>query len=238
MKIRVTLLFIFLASIVHAQYDYYYATQPTFGLGVGYNLTSVLGDDVRPLEISFRYRINNNNMIQLLVPFVRQNDAYASQGHADMELIDTSLSTEKRLFGIGLDYDYVMRSFMKLDFVVGMRAEYQFYKYKTNLTNNYLFTGTTWGGGISGTDLRYSNKSTRNFIISPNAGLRLSLGNFDIDAKFLLSMLSTRGDTDHRIVAQEPETSSKLSVSKEWTDQISNKFKLKPAVVMSMSYFF
>ena len=69
MKQRLTLLLLLIASVAHAQYDYYY-DGPMFGVGVGYNFTSLVDDDVRPFEISLRYRINNDNLLQLFVPFL------------------------------------------------------------------------------------------------------------------------------------------------------------------------
>ena len=88
------------------------------------------------------------------------------------------------------------------------------------------------------TDLTSLSKKTRNIIISPNVGMRLYLNKFAIDAKFLLSMISTRGDVNHTIEAKKNLQPSSVSTTEEWTDEISNKFKLKPAVMVSMSYFF
>lgn len=237
MKQRLTLLLLLIASVAHAQYDYYY-DGPMFGVGAGYNFASVVGDDVRPFEISLRYRINNDNLLQLFVPFLWQNDAYKSQNHPEMELIDISLDTKKRLYGIGVDYDYALQRYSSLDFVIGLRAEYQRYEYLSNLANNHRLGDTQLDDGLYPVDLRYRNKKTNNYIISPNIGMRFNLYRFSVDAKFLLSMLSMRGDVDHRIEAREPSVSSKVSITEEWTDEISNKFKLKPGIMVSMSYFF
>lgn len=240
MKTKLTLLFICIVSLAHSQYDDYYYTvdQPMFGLGVGYNFVSMVGNDVRPVEVSFRYRINSNNMLQLYVSFLHQNDDFTSQGHPDMELIDTSLDSKKRLYGVGLDYDYALQTFSALDFVIGLRAEYLLYKYTTHLTNNYMKATEGLTNSYTSTELTSMNKKTRNYIISPNVGMRLYMNKFTIDAKFLLSMISTRGDVDHRIEAKKNLPSNIVSTTEEWTDEISNKFKLKPAVMMSMSYFF
>lgn len=239
MKTKLTLLFICIVSLAHAQYDDYYYTvdQPMFGLGVGYNLVSMVGNDVRPVEVSFRYRINSNNMMQLYVPFLHQNDDFTSQVHPDIELVNTSLDSKKRLYGVGLDYDYALQTFWALDFVIGLRAEYQLYKYTTHLTNNYMKGTEGLTNSYTSTDLTSMNKKTRNYIISPNVGMRLYMNKFAIDGKFLLSMMSIRGDVDHRIEAKK-NLPSNLLIAEEWTDEISNKFKLKPAAMMSVSYFF
>lgn len=237
MKSKLTLLLLFIVSFAHAQYDYYY-DDPMFGVGVGYNFISIVGDDVRPVELSFRYRINRNNLLQLYVPFLRQDDSFKSKGHSEMKLVNTSLDTKKRLYGIGLDYDYALKSFSSLDFVIGLRAEYQLYKYRTNLTNKYMTGSSQSSNDFNATDLTYRNKETSNYVVSPNAGFRLRLNRFSIDAKFLLSMLSMRGDVDNRIESRKGVPSNETSTTDEWIDEISNKFKLKPAIMMSMSYFF
>ena len=237
MKTRLTLFFLLIVSITQAQYNYYY-DDPAFGVGFGTNLTSIVGEDVHPTEISLRYRINSSNMLQLLVPILRQKNSFQSQGHTNFELIETSLDTEKQLYGIGLDYDYALQRFASFDFVIGLRAEYQRYKYTSNLTNSHLSGSSSSGNDYGAAELTFYDKKTRNYIISPNVGLRLKWKRVSIDTKFLLSMLSIRGYVDNRIEAREPSISSKVSITKEWTDHISNKFKLKPGVVISTSYFF
>lgn len=234
MKSKLTFLFIFifLGSIAQAQYDSY-PNGTMLGAGIGYNLISIVGDDVRPIDVSFRCRFNNVHSLQLFLPFWKQKDAYKSKGFPEMELMKTSLDSKKRLFGVGIDYDYALRSFSSLDFVIGLRAEYQYYKYETNLTNRY-----PPGNDLSGAEITFSSKKTNNYIISPNAGMRLNFNRFSVDAKFLLSMLSRNGDVNNRITVKEPTSSSKVSITKEWTDDITNKFKLKPAVLISMAYFF
>lgn len=232
MKSRLTLFFLLIAFVAHSQYDYYY-DGPMFGVGLGYNFTSIVGDDVRPFEVSFRYRINNKSLLQLYLPLLMQDDSFGSKRHPEMELINTSLDSKKCVYGIGLDYDYVLQSYSSLDFVIGLRGEYQHYRHKTNLTNRYASSSS-----INVTELSYSNKENGNFIVSPNAGFSLNLNRFAVDAKFLLSMLSIKGDVDNRIERQKGVKPNITSTTKEWSDEISNNFKLKPAIMMSMSYFF
>ena len=226
MKPKITLLFLLIAFIANAQYDYY-NNQTQLGVGIGSNLVSVVGDDVKPTEISMRFRINRKHILQLYMPYLKQNDTFKSKGDPEMGLIKTSLNTKKRLYGIGLDYDYALHSFSSLDFVVGLRAELQLYQYRTRLTNTKFSSGSNY----SDIEFTYHNKETRNHIVSPSAGLRLNLNRFSIDAKVLLSMLSTKGDVDGSIEINK-------GMPKDWTDHISKKFKLKPGISISTSYFF
>ena len=119
-----------------------------------------------------------------------------------------------------------------LDFIVGLRAEFQLQKYRTDLTNKHPVTNN-----YINQELTHTEKKTSNYLISPNAGLRLNLGNLALDAKFLLTMLSKNGDTDGTIERRRGEQPNISSTTIEFSDKISNKFKLKPGVVMSVSYY-
>ena len=234
MKTRITLLFLLVTLIANAQYDYYYHDEPMFGLGVGYNLMSVVGDDVQPLEFSVRFKINKKNLLQLYIPFLRQSDSFKSKDNPTMELMKTSLHTKKRVYGVGLDYDYALHSYQSLDFVIGLRAEFNLYKLRTQLTNTSPLSASNY----KTIEHTYRNKENSNYLITPNAGLRLNFNKFAVDAKFLLSMLSKRGDVDNSIEIKSGVDPNMTSKTEEWSDAISNSFKLKPGVVMSVGYCF
>lgn len=236
MKSRLTLLLLLIATITHAQYDdydYYYHEPTVFGLGIGTNLVSEVGNDVRPVEISLRVRFNRKHTLQLYVPFFNQSDSFKSKDAADMGFIRSSLETKKSLFGVGLDYDYALYTFSSLDFVVGLRAEFQYHKYRTELTNQHPPKNN-----YNNIELTHRSKKTTNYLIGPNAGLRLNFNKFSIDAKFLLSMLSMRGDVENMTEKKTGEQPNMSSTTKEWTDELSNNFKLKPGAMVSVSYYF
>lgn len=234
MKTRTTLLFLLITLIANAQYDYYYDDEPKFGLGVGYNFMSILGDDVQPLEFSARFKINNRNLLQIYIPFLKKSDSFKSKDNPAMELMKTSLHTKKRVYGVGIDYDYAVRSYQSLDFVLGIRGEFNLYKFRTELTNSNLSSSSSYRT-IENT---YLEKEITNYLISPNAGLRLNFNKISIDAKFLLSFLSKNGDIDNSIEIKEGVAPNFNSTTEEWTDNISSSFKLKPGVVMSVAYYF
>ncbi len=231
MKSRLTLLFLLIASITYAQ-DSYYSNQTQVGVGIGSNLVSVVGDDIKPTEISMRFRIHRRHTMQLFIPIYKQSESFKSNEISQVELISTSVSTKKSLYGVGLDYDYALHTYSLIDFIVGLRAEFQLYKYRTHLTNKHPVTNN-----YINQELTHSEKKTSNYLISPNAGVRLNLGNLSIDAKFLLSMLSKNGDTDGTIERRRGEQSNISSTTTEFSDKISNKFKLKPGVTFSVSFY-
>lgn len=233
MKTRITLLFLLITLIANAQYDYYYHQPTVVGGGVGSNLVSVIGNDVRPVEVSLRVRINRKHTLQLFTPIFKQTDSFNSKDNTDAGFIHSFLKTKKSLYGIGVDYDYALHTFSSLDFVVGLRAEFQLYKYRTELTNHHPPKNN-----YHNIELTHRSEETTNYLITPNAGLRLNFNKFTVDAKFLLSMLSKKGDVDSLTERKTGAQSNMNSSTKEWTDEISNKFKLKPGVVMSVAYYF
>ena len=236
MKTKLTLLLLCFASISFAQYGYPYG-ETGFGIGVGYNFNSVVGKDMRPVEISLAYRINDEHLLRLYAPIFQQTNSFNSDEKVD-GMIKTALDTKKRLFGIGFDYDYALHTFSSLDFVVGARVEYALCKDMSDLSNSYLWSETNSGADHTDTDDVFKEKKTRNFVVSPTAGFRLRLNRVYVDAKFLLSMLSLRGDVHNITETRRYAVSNEVKFKEDITESISNKFKLKPAVVISMSFFF
>ena len=109
MKSRLTLLFLLIAFITYAQ-DSYYSNQTQVGMGIGGNLVSVVGDDIKPTEISMRFRIHRRQTMQLFIPIYKQSESFKSNEISQVELISTSVSTKKSLYGVWLDYDYALHT--------------------------------------------------------------------------------------------------------------------------------
>lgn len=236
MKSKLTILLLFISSITFAQYGYsFYETG--FGVGVGYNLASVVGKDMHPVELSVAYRINDEHLLRLYAPIFNQNNSFNSEG-TKQGLMKTSLETKRRLLGIGFDYDYALHTYSSLDFVVGARFEYALSKDMSDLSNSYMGADANKGADPIDWDDIFKERKTRNFVVSPSAGFRLRFNRVYIDAKLLLSMLSMRGD-EYNVIKTRRNLATGVEINlEESTETLSNKFKLKPAVVISTSFFF
>ena len=236
MKSKLTILLLFISSITFAQYGYsFYETG--FGVGVGYNLTSVVGKEIHPVELSLAYRIYDQHLLRLYAPIFNQNNSFSSDG-TNEGMMKTSLDTKKHLFGIGFDYDYALQTYSYLDFVVGARVEYAVYKDMSDLSNSYMGADANKGADPNDWDDIFKERKTRNFVVSPSAGFRLRFNRVYIDAKLLLSMLSMRGD-EYNVIKTRRNSATGVEINlEESTETLSNKFKLKPAVVISTSFFF
>ena len=80
----------------HAQ-----AEQPAqkhrLGIGLGYNFNSVMGDSIRPAEISLRFQINDKHTLQAYVP-IGFNRLSTQDGTNDVK--------KQTLWDVGIGYDY------------------------------------------------------------------------------------------------------------------------------------
>src|SRR5690554_4566768 len=133
MKSKLSILFLLISTLTLAQYGYPYG-ETGFGIGVGYNLVSVVGKEIDPVELSLAYRINDEHLLRLYTPIFNQNNSFNSEG-TKQGMMKTSLDTKKSLLGIGFDYDYALHTYSSLDFVVGARFEYALSKDMSDLSN-------------------------------------------------------------------------------------------------------
>ena len=78
MKSRLTLLLLLIAFTTHAQ-DSYYHNQTQVGAGIGSNFVTIVGDNVKPTEISMRFRIHRKHTLQLIIPIFKQSDSFKSR---------------------------------------------------------------------------------------------------------------------------------------------------------------
>ena len=80
MKSRLTLLLLLIAFTTHAQ-DSYYHNQTQVGAGIGSNFVTIVGDNVKPTEISMRFRIHRHHTVQLIIPIFKQSDSFKFERH-------------------------------------------------------------------------------------------------------------------------------------------------------------
>lgn len=213
------------------------AKQHRFGVGVGYNFNSVMGDTVRPVELSLRYRIDDKHTFQLYAPFLTQNHSFRSEV-SSYHLVQTVLDTKKRAFGIGIGYDYAIYSYSFVDFLVGARVEYLSFNYETDMSNNHIWTDPDSGHRYHSTDYTFYTQNGNWFAISPEIGTRAEWNRFFFEAKFLLSGVFLKKEFYKRLRTNVDMQSNIESDQVDWTYPATESFKIKPAVSLSVSYYF
>jgi len=135
------------------------------GVGIGYSFHSVIGDSVRPLELSMRYRVNDKHTLQL----------YAPVGVNKKTTEDAIVNTQKKkLFGIGLGYDYTVYNHSFLGFLIGFNACYQWYESRRDWHSIYN-RDLDDESFVETESIYYYWDKAKGMILSPNVGLRFSI---------------------------------------------------------------
>lgn len=135
------------------------------GIGIGYSFNSVMSDSIRPIELSLRYRINDRHTLQLYAPVAMNKRTI------DDAIINTH---KKKLFGVGLGYDYTLYNCSFLDLLIGVNAGYQWYESRRDwhsIYNSILDDGSY----VEKESFYYYWDKVKGIIISPNAGVRFSI---------------------------------------------------------------
>ena len=116
------------------------------GIGFGYHTTSIVGDSVRPFELSLRYRINNKHTLQVYAPLWLKKDNQKIEHWADFTKDEHKKMYKQiythSLWGIGLGYDYTFYSYSQFNFFTGISTDFQRYEYRNDYYNiNYIQLG-------------------------------------------------------------------------------------------------
>lgn len=158
------------------------------GVGIGYNSNSVIGDSIRPLELSLRYRINDKHTFRVYTPIRLKR--YKQQG-IEVSYVEAPFKDSKstqHLFGVGLMYDYAIHLKNDLYWIIGIGGDYQmmqsdnFRNYPINNMDQILNRIEEW-------KIDYD---TYNFY--PLVGVRYAYNRFGIEAYYKLqcSMLKIK----------------------------------------------
>lgn len=162
---RAIFLFLLIFPFLGFSQTYQPETFKRFGVGIGYSSQSVMSDSIRPVEFSLRYRINDRHTLQLYAPVAM------SKRTIDDAIVNTQ---KKKLFGIGLGYDYTVYNHSFLGFLIGFNASYQWYESRRDWHSIY---NRDLGDGsyVETESIYYYWDKVKGMIISPNVGIRFSI---------------------------------------------------------------
>lgn len=146
------------------------------GIGVGYSTSSIVGDSVKPFELSFRYRLDRKHTFQFYVPFY-QNQTVYDFGY--------SKTIKDRLIGLGIGYDYSFYSFSNFDIIAGVNADYRWFENREDYHAMWdEYKDNEFIGKMEDRSLLW--KRYKGFNLSPNTGIRFSINKITTDLKFNL----------------------------------------------------
>lgn len=197
-----------------------------FGVGIGYSSNSVIGDSIRPLELSLRYRINDRHILQLYAPL-----SYKRSSIRDVD--DTRKET---LWGLGLGYDYTFYSHDHLDFFVGLSADYQWYQIRRDAYQKGPKYSASSDSYYEVEETYYYWNKVRGGIINPNMGIRLSFGNIasEIAINIPLSKLRKEAYSFRKVI----EPAARSTYEGLYPDNKINELKFSTNVSANIVYYF
>src|SRR5690554_939689 len=160
---KIIFLFLLITPVLGFGQDDAPNTFRKFGVGIGYHSNSVIGDSIRPLELSLRYRINDRHTLQLYTPL-----SYKRKSIRYMDDV-----RKYTLWGIGLGYDYRIYAYSYLNFFAGLSADYQWYQERYD---SYFKDRIGTSGSYEVEKTYYYWHKVKGVTLNPNIGLRLSFG--------------------------------------------------------------
>lgn len=147
-----------------------------FSVGISYSFKDRIKEmgverpKVYPMELSFRYNLTDKHSLHLDVPFGWRND---EEWYKEDVLL---YIREKRLYGIGLGYDYNIIDYKNLYLFAGGGLEYQRFKSRqTDIFKDVMIGAYTYSG---------ENFWYNDYAIYPEIGFRYVWRFIGIEAKY------------------------------------------------------
>ena len=198
-----------------------------FGIGVGYSFNNLFGDSIHPVELTFKYKINEKHAVYLNVPF--RLSKKSSNFNYSLSSSEGNMNARNNLYGIGGGYDYNVPVCTHLEGFVGIGFEYL---HLDILTKNNLLTKNEKNEVIHNSHYKYSN-NRKAYSLLPQMGLRYTIGHFETEVRYKLYMAKIRDTMDEYEIFEVPV----VGESRTYRAPI-NETKLQGALSFNISYFF
>ena len=195
------------------------------GVGIGYNSNSVMGDSIRPLELSLRYRLNARHTLQLYAPL--------SYKRSSIRNVDDT--RKETLWGLGLGYDYTFYTCSSLNFFAGLSADYQWYKVRCDAYSKGP-RYTSDGSSYEVEETYFFWHKVNGLVINPNMGVRLSFGN--ITSEIAINVPLSRLRKEAYAFWEEIVPAGKGSSEMFYPDDKVNELKLSTDISANIVYYF
>lgn len=197
----------------------------TIGIGLGYGFNSLIGDSVRPINLSFRYRMKDKHTFQLYVPFSFKRSHIRKNSDVRKET----------LWGIGLGYDYTFYSCYRFDFLVGIKADYRWYQSRHDISAVYPVYIENKIAYVKESEYYYWDK-VDGICLIPNAGVRFSVGK--VTAELLMNISASRFDRDSYSYHYVKAETWSSTWEEFYPDNDITEVKVRPEISINLSYYF
>lgn len=223
-----------------------------FGIGLGYHSASIVGDSVRPFDISFRYRINERHTLTLYAPLWIKNDKevepkdYEVPSYARKEDMEKHKATTKHfLWGIGIAYDYSFYQLSHFAFFAGAKIDYQEYKDRNDLqyvsyTPRHEVHGRDYeyGDFLVKEVTKYSWYRVRALSLTPHAGIRFTTSRLSVEGAFNLGISRLHRQAYSQTKSEEKNGSSNYIGESFYPHKDRIEYFIRPELSINMYYYF
>lgn len=196
-----------------------------FGIGVGYSFNNLFGDSIHPVELTFKYKINEKHSVYLNVPF--RLSKKSSNNSDENNTIDWSERND--LYGIGGGYDYSVPVCTHLEGFVGIGFEYL--HLNNHRKGNVLVTNSE-NEIIRKSHSKFSHNK-KAYSLLPQMGIKYTIGHFETEMRYKVYISKTR-ETQKEVETFEIPF---IDESTAFVFPI-NETKLQGALSFNISYFF
>ena len=94
------------------------------GISAGYNFKNILGDTLRPFEISLKYQFKGRHTFHFSVPFYYSIYRTDYIGAPDQHGLQYTDRNKRRMYGLGVGYDYTIPVYKFISGFFGGEFEY------------------------------------------------------------------------------------------------------------------
>ena len=223
-----------------------------FGIGLGYHSASIVGDSVRPFDISFRYRINERHTLTLYAPLWIKNDkevepkVYEVPSYARKEDMEKHKATTKLfLWGIGIAYDYSFYQLSHFTFFAGAKIDYQEYKDRNDLQYvSYTLLHEVHGRDYEYGELReedvtlYEWNRASALSLTPNAGVLFTKSRLVIEGAFNLAISRLIRKVYGFSIWKERPYDVCTTLEENHSDKHRSEYFIRPELSINMYYYF
>ncbi len=219
------------------------------GIGFGYHTTSIVGDSVRPFELSLRYRIINKHTLLVDAPLWLKKDNQKIEHWADFTKAEHKKMYKQiythSLWGIGLGYDYTFYSYSQFNFFTGISTDFQRYEYRNDYYDiNYIQLGPidnrppVYDDFYKKIETSYYWDRKTGISIIPNTGIRFVTEKIAVEAK--LGLYFSKFDMEAFYLGKE-----KGLFDEEWMgwwksyypDKSKQEYTIRPNISIALSYY-
>ena len=145
------------------------------GISAGYNFKNILGDTIRPFEITLKYQFKGRHTFHFSVPFYFAKEKVEYQLDPEYQVHISENNKKKSMYALGFGYDYAIPVYKFISGFFG--GEFEYSRLKVTYDGYVVSLGET--SPMWNSEVLYETYS-----IIPYTGIRLSYKHWEAELKY------------------------------------------------------